>query len=223
MTAPSTSGTPAISITLEGLPELLARIPDAEKRRAVRMRVLAQMAMLVKGEAMRRAPARTGNLRRAITISPGSRVQPTGIVSTGGTPTPFHGGPTLPTTARSGLSSAIPGGLSGDLYSVVVTATAKYSPFVEYGTGLYGPKHELINPGKVMRWAAGSSGPGGNLRATGSPRAGTPGDFVFARSTKGMHPHPFMQPGADAAVLYLPSVLFEAGQHLTGDVAIPAA
>jgi HK97 gp10 family phage protein len=58
----------------------------------------------------------------------------------------------------------------------IVSASANYARFVEEGTGLFGPKKELIRPKtkKFMKWN-GSNGP------------------VFARTTKGQHPKHFMR------------------------------
>jgi hypothetical protein len=86
--------------------------------------------------------------------------------------------------------------------SARVAARANYAAFVEFGTGLYGPKREKITPKvkKAMRWM---SGPSSAFRLTGSVRSGNAGagsGYAFATSTKGMHPHPFLEPGAKAAL-----------------------
>ena len=83
-----------------------------------------------------------------------------------------------------------------------VAARANYAAFVEFGTGLYGPKHERITPKakKAMRWMG---GPASAFRLSGSVRSGNAGagaGYIFATSTKGMHPHPFLIPGAKAAI-----------------------
>lgn len=94
--------------------------------------------------------------------------------------------------------SIVPGELT-DTHATVVSG-APYSRYVEEGTGLYGPKHQRIDPGKVMRWAGGGSS---KVRLTGRSR--TKGgkavaDVVFARSTKGSKAQPFLFPGARKAV-----------------------
>lgn len=81
-----------------------------------------------------------------------------------------------------------------------VVARAAYAPFVEFGTGIHGPERRRITPKvkKAMRWAG---GPAGAFRLTGSVRSGATGaGFIFARSTAGMRPHPFLFPGARAAM-----------------------
>lgn len=164
-----------VSVTVEGVPELLARIPDAAKRRAVSRRILSRLALLVQAEAMKRSPVRTGTLRRSwnVTVSP-----------------------------------------AGD--EAVVASTLRYAPYVEYGTGLFGPRHQRITSpsGKVLAWPAGNTGPNGTLRQTGSPRAGTQGQYAFARSTQGMHPHPMLHPALEAAMPHAPEVLQEAARLL---------
>jgi hypothetical protein len=83
-----------------------------------------------------------------------------------------------------------------------VTARADYAAYVEFGTGLYGPKHEKITPKAkmAMRWMGGAASA---FRLTGSVRSGAAGagaGYIFATSTKGMHPHPYLIPGARAAI-----------------------
>ena len=52
-----------------------------------------------------------------------------------------------------------------------------YAQYLEWGTGIYGPKKQLIKPkfGKVMRWESG-------------------GKVHYATYTKGMTPAPFIRP-----------------------------
>ena len=52
-----------------------------------------------------------------------------------------------------------------------------YAQYLEWGTGLYGPKKQLIKPklGKVLRWESG-------------------GKVHYATYTKGMTPAPFIRP-----------------------------
>ncbi len=67
--------------------------------------------------------------------------------------------------------------------------------FIDEGTGVEGPLHHRITSpaGKVLRWYG---GPAGSLRLTGRPRKGKAGagaHLIFARSTKGMRPRPYIQ------------------------------
>ncbi len=94
--------------------------------------------------------------------------------------------------------SIVPGELTNTSATVVVHAN--YGAYVEYGTGLYGPKHKRIDPGKVMHWKGG--GPA-KVRLSGRSRVSkgrSIGDDVFARSTTGAHAQPFLEPGAKRAV-----------------------
>jgi hypothetical protein len=125
----------------------------------------------VEGEVRRRAPFRTGHLRRSIT----SRV----FVQ------------------------------AGKIYGLVGTTT-RYAPYLEMGTGLYGPRNRPIVPvrAQALRFPAGgsaslfaggrrrqgSAGPG--FRLSGARRAGSAGAsarYVFARSVKGIHPRHFFR------------------------------
>jgi HK97 gp10 family phage protein len=66
--------------------------------------------------------------------------------------------------------------------AVTVGTDVKYARFVHDGTGLYGPYHTRIYPKtkKALRWK-GKSG------------------FVFAKSTAGMRPNPFLRNALSAA------------------------
>lgn len=76
--------------------------------------------------------------------------------------------------------------------------TAAYAPYVEFGTGIYGPRGGLIYPktARVLSWATGGSTGAYATSASGrryyKSGAGTAGR-VFARYIKGSRAHPFMQ------------------------------
>lgn len=81
----------------------------------------------------------------------------------------------------------------------VVVASANYAPFVEYGTGIYGPTGQRIRPKakKVLAWRTGAVRLSGRSRTrNGQQLAG----WAFARSVKGSPARPFMGPGAKAAL-----------------------
>lgn len=89
--------------------------------------------------------------------------------------------------------------------SATIYARANYAGFVEFGTGIYGPRHRRITPqtARALRWLGGSFGPRGSLRLTGSRRSGKAGSgagYIFARSTIGMRARPFMEQGASRAI-----------------------
>lgn len=64
-----------------------------------------------------------------------------------------------------------------------VGSPLKYAALVHNGTGLYGPHHQLIKPrdAKALRWRGGQ------------------GEFIFAKSVKGMPPNPFLLDALKAA------------------------
>lgn len=89
-----------------------------------------------------------------------------------------------------------------------------YAPYLEHGTGLYGPRHRWITPVKAqaLRWPQ-----KGNKSFTlaGRPRSGRAGAgaaYTFAKRTRGMRPRKFAQ---DAALVTRPLVIrtMQAGAH----------
>jgi hypothetical protein len=83
-----------------------------------------------------------------------------------------------------------------------------YARFVEFGTGIYGPRKRRIVPRNkpFMAWRVDTTGgvPGGaQLRLTGSSRTrkgqGIAG-WAYARSTRGRPATPYLIPGARAAL-----------------------
>lgn len=66
-----------------------------------------------------------------------------------------------------------------------VGSPLKYARWVHDGTGIYGPHHQPIKPthAKVLAWP------------------GNAGEFVFAKSVKGMPPNPFLRDALAAAKL----------------------
>ncbi len=77
--------------------------------------------------------------------------------------------------------------------SARVVASAKYAPFVEYGTR----PHEITpNAKKALRWAATAGG----ARLTGTPRKGAAVVFAKRVHHPGTRPYPFLVPGARKAL-----------------------
>jgi hypothetical protein len=77
--------------------------------------------------------------------------------------------------------------------SVTVEASAGYAAFVEMGTR----PHEITPRTKLaLRFAA---SPGG-ARLSGTPRSGAPVVFAKRVHHPGTRPHPYLLPGAEAAV-----------------------
>lgn len=159
-------------IEVHGLDAVLARIPDAAKRRVVQDRMLRRIASAYEAE-----------LKKAYLAA--------GIKNRTG----------------HGLDSiGVDVSLSPD--EVSVKGGAKYLKWLDEGTGLYGPHHTVITSptGKVMRWAAEGSG-----RATGAGG----GDFVFARSVKGMKPRPFFMKGVELGDVQAKLIRDKAAAELT--------
>lgn len=76
-----------------------------------------------------------------------------------------------------------------------------YAQYVEYGTGIYGPKGRPIVPvrKKFLRFPAKGSATrkSGNLTSA-QQKAG--GGFVFVKSVKGMRPRPYLIPAAEEVI-----------------------
>ena len=180
----------SVHMEIEGLADLMSKLPDDSKSDAVVKRIIDRAGMRTVHAAQSHAPRRTGNLQR-------------GIVYT------FDEG------AMEGR----------------VTAQANYAAYVEFGTGLYGPKHERIDVGHAMRWPVGASGvggfaadsgPGGTVRLTGTHTAafgrslsGSEG-YAFAMSTAGMQPQPFMAPAWEDVQGDIAADLASAAEQLIG-------
>lgn len=82
----------------------------------------------------------------------------------------------------------------------LVEVKANYAGFVEYGTGLYGPRHQKIVPknARALHWKGGGSS---KVRLSGRSRTKggkAIGDDVFAMSVRGRKATPFVQPAVDA-------------------------
>jgi HK97 gp10 family phage protein len=96
----------------------------------------------------------------------------------------------VPMRSRNLMRSIEAGRVTAD--SADIHARASYAAYVEFGTGIYGPKQRRITPrrAKVLRWPK-----KGAARLSGSARRGAgSGDFWHARSVKGSRPQPFMRP-----------------------------
>ncbi len=95
-------------------------------------------------------------------------------------------------------------------HQVEFSNNARYLPFLISGTGLYGPRHQMIcakgmsgrNPGHVhvMAW---------------KPRGG--GDMIFRRCSRGIRPRPFtcIETGVADAISALTSLFAEADRVIS--------
>jgi hypothetical protein len=81
-----------------------------------------------------------------------------------------------------------------------------YAAYIEFGTGIYGPRHRKIVPvhAKMLAWQTGVGGAGGpELRLSGNRRTKGGqklGGWAFAKSVKGRPATPYLRPGAEAAM-----------------------
>ena len=87
-----------------------------------------------------------------------------------------------------------------------VGTSLEYAPYLEYGTGLYGPKHQVIRPkqAQALRWPAGGRHtfdmqtygytgfkPGAGFRLSGQQRSGAAGAqarYRYAKYVRGIRP-----------------------------------
>jgi hypothetical protein len=95
----------------------------------------------------------------------------------------------------------------------VVGTALKYAPWLEHGTGIYGPRHALIRPkkpGGVLRFPQ-PGNPGFTLAGRQRKgRAGAMAQWVYARYVRGIRPRLYAH---EAARVSRPAVLaeFDAG------------
>lgn len=87
-------------------------------------------------------------------------------------------------------------GVEGGKIVGVVGSNLKYAPYVELGTGVYGPKHAPIRPKnkKILAWV--SSGPRPTTPA-GWKAAQREGRAVFALQVRGMKARPYLLPAVN--------------------------
>lgn len=77
-----------------------------------------------------------------------------------------------------------------------ITSHLPYAVYVHEGTGLYGPRHQVIRPrsAKVLRFKPGSSAGGAwgaGVSGSRSSKGPGPGGFVFAKYVRGMPSTPY--------------------------------
>ncbi len=80
--------------------------------------------------------------------------------------------------ARQGIHGGADGGKGNQMAVVYLAHTMRYGSYLETGTGLYGPKKQVIKPKhkKALRFPVGG------------------GQYVIAGSVKGMKPRPIIKP-----------------------------
>lgn len=78
---------------------------------------------------------------------------------------------------------------------VNVGTDLEYGLFVHEGTGIYGPRGDVIRPvrAKALRWTAKA-----NVGAPGRPRFAR--NVVFAKYVRGVRPRPFLKEALDRVV-----------------------
>ena len=94
--------------------------------------------------------------------------------------------------------------------SVRVGTNVKYAPYVEFGTGIYGPEKRPIRPKsrKALAWAS----KGGDVVLAKGANAGKRG--FIRRSIKGMKPRPYLFPALEAARSRINTIWQEAGRRM---------
>jgi len=94
----------------------------------------------------------------------------------------------LQSSIQGQISKETPGEIEGR-----VGTNIKYGPYVECGTGIYGPNKSMIVPKKkkVLVWV--STGPRPTTKA-GWKQASAEGRVVVAKAVKGMPPRPYLLP-----------------------------
>lgn len=97
---------------------------------------------------------------------------------------------------RASLSMSDPI-VQGDKMYVLVGSNAPHAVFVHEGTGIYGPKGQLIRPvtARVLRWPSINNSGAGNRRF----RGGQTEAYTFAAYVRGMPGRPFLRQALDAA------------------------
>jgi len=84
----------------------------------------------------------------------------------------------------------------------VVSSNLEYALYVHEGTGIYGPRGQVIRPrtAKVLRWPQINN----NYKQTGGPRrykGGRTAAYSYARFVRGVRPRPFLRDALEAAAL----------------------
>lgn len=86
---------------------------------------------------------------------------------------------------------------------------APYGKFVEFGTGLYGPKHQRIIPtsSKALAWMVGRSARPST--GAGWRQAVKAGRAIVVRSIKGMRAEPYMRPALQDNIENVKQIMVE--------------
>jgi len=135
--------------------------------------------------------------------------------------------------ARSITSTVHSSGHGGNVrITGTVGTSVNYAPYLEYGTGLYGPKHQLIRPkqARALRWPAGGRHtfnmrtfgyegfkPGAGFRLTGQRRSGAAGAgarYAYAKYVRGIQPLHYGRRAAHDSQAHTRQLFHEAGRQL---------
>lgn len=97
------------------------------------------------------------------------------------------------------LQSSITGQISKATQTVIegkVGSNVEYAPYVEFGTGVYGPSKTPIRPKhkKILAWVSYGARP---TTAAGWKQAQKEGRAIFAREVRGMRARPFLVPAVE--------------------------
>jgi HK97 gp10 family phage protein len=94
----------------------------------------------------------------------------------------------------------------GDRVEGRVGTNVVYAPYVELGTGVYGPSGKPIRPKnkKILAWVISGPRP---TTPEGWKKAQAEGRAIFAKEVKGMRPRPFLMPALNENLSKLVDIL----------------
>lgn len=202
-----------VNYEVQGIQELLARIPGEGQRNIVAYNLLRRVGMAIEAQAKLRIRTRTGDTRRRITSS-GDRVTLTGFVGDFG---PGVGG-------KSGVALWLERGtgLFGPLNHRIFPTHARSLAWPVGASGVGKERADMglspyANSGGLMRGIGGAVVKQ-TLRRTGShttahTRSGS-AQWAFRRSIAGMRPRPFFLPAYEATLPLVPLMLDEAARKV---------
>ena len=164
-------------MAIDGLDDLNARIDALRSGNATRQ-LLLQVGNTIVARAQQNAPKKTGTLMRSIRVDDVNVEEQTAKVRAGG-------------IGRRGANQ----------YGTYKSGIIGYAAFVEFGTGIYGPRRTPIVPvrRKALRFprAGAATRLSGNLTSA-QQRAG--GGYAFAKSVKGRKATPYLIPAVKDVV-----------------------
>lgn len=180
----------SIETKVEGMDELLRRIPDDAKRKAVANRLIGRAGMRTVHAAMARAPRRTGNLQRNIVFVADENA--------------MEGRVSANVSYAAWVETGT--GLFGPRHARIDVGHVMRWPVGASGVGGFAQDK---GPGGSVRLT------GVHTAAFSRSLSGNQG-WAFARSTAGMEAQPFMEPGWEDAQAGIAQDVESAQRELLG-------